>query len=191
MKKSTYDKLIQTVANFNDGVANLVLYTSDNEYAADKYGNDLEEMRKKLGEGKQIIDQILTIDMESFIKAFMKQLKGKAYEVVTIDIEDQKLYVAKPKDVVLASADDLFDNQEVYILGANDTKVLSRPSVTIGDKVFPVVSLSNGATKGIYHNEFTRYNEKYLKFKEFTNSMADHLVKKSKQKKISLISSKR
>ena len=191
MKKKNYENLIEKVAELKDNVGSLRMYIGDNLDAARKYGDKLTDMEQKLEEGKDIIDRVLTIDMEQFINLFMKHLNDDNYEVVSIDFEENKLYVAKPKNIELSSSEVLFEDSKVYILGINDKKLLSRPAVSVNNKLIPVISLLDDNLQKIYSQEISRHNKKYLSFQEFVGALATSLVEKSKEKKTILTGSKR
>jgi hypothetical protein len=74
-------------------------------------------------------------------------------------------------------------SQEVYILGVNDTKVLSKPAYNLQEGKLPVISLMDKPYREIYFADFSRHNLKYSKFSGFMSNVSEKLIKKHNLKK--------
>lgn len=180
MKKSKYDKLLNSTVELSESVNSLSSYVNDNTYAAEKYSDKLLKMEKTLEEQKQTLEEILSIDMCTFAQEFMKYLNNSEYDLFCVDFDDNELIIAGPKGTNIQSAKEVFENENVYVLGINDKKVLSLPVVTINSEEIPTISLMTEPFRKIYFDKFSKYNKKYKSLELFMQKMEDTLVKKYK-----------
>ena len=182
METRDYNNLLEKLGELVYYVDSVGQYSNDNSYAQEKYKEELENKIKELQENLSTLEEILTIDCETFNELFMRELNDPNYELVHIKLGENVIHVAKPKNLVLDGGEKLL-NEDVYILGVNDTKVLSKPAYNMEQGKLPVISLMSKPYRNIYYTDFTRHNLKYKKFDGFMDGVSNSLIKKYKLKK--------
>jgi hypothetical protein len=177
MKQKQYMDTLKRIKDLVYEVNSLTQHVYDSDYAASRYGKELEEKKEELDSLKSELESALTVDSEVFNSAFMQYLNDENYELVQVKLEGSTVYVAKPKDEPLDDAPSLL-KPGVYILSVDDKKILCKPTCKVGAGSLPVISLINNDFKHIYFADYTRYHSRYDEFKGFMAGRVEEAIKK-------------
>lgn len=147
---------------------------------------EMDKAKEVLDAYKAELEDILTIDMETFandILEYINETHDKEYEIKTFELEKGLLWVARPKGKTIIDTRQLvYELEDVYVLGKDDKKVLPLQSFNIGGTIFPTMYSSNRYF-GAYHELLGRVVVKYDKFDNFMNQYEYKLVEAYKSKK--------
>lgn len=178
MKRNEYDKLVQQAREARSIYGLMMASGMDDE------DEEFEEAKNAFEKYKSEIDEILTVDMQSFIESFMSVAGKKGYVLEKIIVEGDTIYIAKPKDMETQDNYKLLLEQDgVFVLGKNDKKVMSHPEITVKGVSIPTVSIRNVHFSYIYPCFFSKdIHEKYSKFAKFMEKWEDAAIKDFKKK---------
>lgn len=180
MKWKEYESLIKDA--FKEyKLFSLMSISEDGSVSASAYN----DTKKKYEQYKSDIDEVLTVDMKDFAKYFLKfmnQFSGKEYVVEGIEIGEDVLHVAHPKDSEAIVDSSTLNNEDVYVLGINDKKVLSHPTISVRGVTIPTMAVSCPELSYMYPKPPRDVYEKYYKFNNLMKKIEEKTVTDFKKK---------
>ena len=180
MKWKEYETLVKDAFK-QYKLFSLMNISEDGTVSASAYN----ETKKQYEQHKCDIDAVLTIDMKDFTKyflKFMKQFSDKEYVVDGIEIGEDVLYVARPKDSNEIADSSELDRDDVYVLGVNDKKILSHPVVNIRGVTIPTMATSCPELSYMYPRPPRDVYQKYYKFNNLMKKIEEKTVSDFKKK---------
>ncbi len=184
MKRKDYEKLLDKIEEANLVYGGWVLEHAD--YNEVRQPLSFKESKIEMEKSKKILDgykaeleDILTVDMETFAEDILKYINEtheEKYEIVTYDINGEKLWVASPINKTIISTNQMiYDLEDVYTLGKNDKKILPIQALDIKGMTFPTIS-SNNKYFAAYHVILGALVVRYDKFDDFMEQYENKLV---------------
>ena len=141
---------------------------------------EMDKAKKVLDRYKAELEDILTIDMETFTKKFLcyiNSISDKEYVVDSPKIDDTKLWVARPKDKKSTTFYKLItDAEDMFVLGVGEKKVIPHQAVYIKDMQIPTM-YGTGKYFSAYNLMQGKYDVKYRQFEDtFIREIEEELV---------------
>ena len=185
MKRKEYEKLLDKIEEANLVYGGWVLEYADYDEVRQPLSSkeakvEMDKAKKILDGYKAELEDILTIDMETFAKdilEYINETHEKEYEIMKYDIDDSKLWVARPKGKRIMDTKELvFDLEDVYVLGKDNTKILPYQAIQIGPNIFPTMCSFDNKYIDAYFVMLGGIRVRYNKFIDFMNEYEDKLV---------------
>ena len=192
MKRKDYQKLLTKIEEANLVYGGWVLEIgdynpADGNYSYEQLEQERDKSKKILDEYKAELEDILTVDMETFardILGYINETHEKEYEIMQINIQDTKLWIARPIGKRIMTTQELvFELEDVYVLGKDDKKVLPHQAIIIGEDTYPTMCSFNDGYTDAYFVMIGKERVRYKKFIDFMKGYEEKLVEAYKPKK--------
>ena len=184
MKRKEYEKLLDKIEEANLVYGGWVLEYADYDEVRQPLSSkeakvEMDKAKKILDGYKAELEDILTIDMETFAKdilEYINETHEKEYEMRQYNIKGEKIWVAKPVGKIIMDTDELIDElEDTYVIGKGNKKILPLQYFKIGDIVFPTMHVNNKCFDA-YLTILGLNRFRYNKFDDFMDKYEDKLV---------------
>ena len=192
MKRKDYEKLLDKLWHadraFSGWRMEIADYNpADGNYSYEQLLQERDKAKVVLDKYKAELEDILSVDMEVFLKDILKYINethDKEYEIMQINIQDSKLWVARPIGKRIMTTQELvFELEDVYVLGKDDKKVLPHQAVIIGEDTYPTMCSFNDGYTDAYFIMIGKERVRYKKFIDFMKAYEEKLVESYDLKK--------
>ena len=192
MKRKDYEKLLDKLWHADRAFSGWRMEYDDYDEVRQPLSKkeakiEMDKAKAVLDKYKAELEDILTVDMEVFLKDILEYINDtheKEYEIMQINIQDSKLWVARPIGKRIMNTQELvFELEDVYVLGKDDKKVLPHQAVMIGEDTYPTMCSFNDGYTDSYFVMIGKERVKYKKFIDFMKAYEEKLVESYDLKK--------